>query len=63
MAVDEIKLLMDFFIEDLENMACGGIILDTSNTRRISKVLRRAALVGNDLVRSYIRQWSKASLL
>jgi len=62
-ATAELGLLMDFFVEDFEHMACGGVILDTTNSRRVSRTLRRATPVSDELVGSYIRAWKQAGIL
>ncbi|KAI1432578.1 hypothetical protein GGR50DRAFT_673698 [Xylaria sp. CBS 124048] len=57
------QLLADFFRDDFQHMACGGVILDTRNARRMSSTLRRAVPVDDGLVRAYVREWKRVGVL
>ncbi|KAI2638407.1 hypothetical protein GGS21DRAFT_508086 [Xylaria nigripes] len=63
-AAGEVELLMEFFGENFQHKACGGIIiLETTNTRRASTTLRRASPMSDEVVCSYVRGWKRAGLL
>jgi len=55
--------LADFLEENYIRMSCGGLILDTSNTREYSITLRHQKPVSEDLVRKYIRKWKEMGFL
>ena len=57
------KLLYDFFKNDFVHMACGGIVLDTKNTRDASSTLRRSTHVGDELLVSYVHHWRNTGYL
>lgn len=55
--------VIDFFDEHFIRMACGGLILDTSNTSEHSKALASVGPVSADLVRKYVLAWKQVGLL
>ena len=57
------KKLEDFFRKDFQHMACGGIVLDTKNTRDVSSTLRNVRHVRANLLVSYIRYWKSVGYL
>ncbi|KAI0541768.1 hypothetical protein GGR58DRAFT_456119, partial [Xylaria digitata] len=61
--VPEEELLMDFFADDFQHMACGGVLLDTSTARQASETLRKATTISKELLQKYIHGWKKSGLL
>jgi len=55
--------LVDFLEENYIRMSCGGLILDTSNTREHSITLRNQKLVSEGLVKKYIGKWKEMGFL
>lgn len=55
--------LGEFFEEDFEHMACGEVVLDTWETRRVSGELRRAGPVGREVMERYVKWWKKEGIL
>lgn len=45
---------MEFLDVQYDRMSCGGLIMDTTNSREHSRTLGDAQLVGRDLVMKYI---------
>jgi len=58
-----VKKLSGFFRSDFRHMACGDVILETTNTRDVSKSLRSAGVVGNETLASYINYWKSIEFL
>ncbi|KAF2968004.1 hypothetical protein GQX73_g5534 [Xylaria multiplex] len=61
--VPEEELLMDFFADDFQHMACGGVLLDTSTARQASETLRKATTINKELLQKYIHGWRKSGFL
>lgn len=57
------KQLVAFFDYYFLPMSCGGLVLDTTNTRAVSKTLRNAGPVDGDLVLKYISAWKEMGFL
>ena len=57
------KKLYQFFKQDFVHMACGGIVLDTRNTRDASATLRRTCHIADALLKSYIANWKRTDYL
>ena len=55
--------LEEFFIHYFLPMSCGGLVLDTSQTRQHSKTLREIGPVEADLVAKYITRWKQTGFL
>lgn len=56
-------MLTDFFRQDFQHMSGGNVILDTMETRRISKTLGDMDAVEGDLIASYVDHWRKMRFL
>lgn len=57
------KKLADFFKSDFRHMACGNVILDTSNLRAISPTLRGVGAVDQATLGSYVDYWRSIGFL
>jgi hypothetical protein len=57
------KALVDFFEKDFQRMSCGGIVLDTAITRKISSSLRSATPVDSKTIARYISNWRQLGFL
>lgn len=57
------KQLLEFFSHNFIRMSCGGLILDTSKTRKHSVTLRQRGPVESALVRKYISAWKAMGFL
>ena len=55
--------LIDFLDDHFLRMSCGGLLLDTTNTRKHSKTLAAQGPVGADVIRRYIESWKKMGFL
>lgn len=55
--------LIEFLDGDFTRMACGGLLLDTTNCREHSKTLCGVDPVSEDTARKYIRAWKKVGFL
>ncbi|KAF2198499.1 putative polyketide synthase [Delitschia confertaspora ATCC 74209] len=55
--------LIDFFDHYFVPMSCGGLMLDTTNTRELSKTLRTMGPVGKELVVKYVTAWKESGFL
>ena len=55
--------LIEFLDGNFTRMACGGLLLDTANTREQSKTLANLAPVSEDTARKYIQAWKKMGFL
>ncbi|KAL2018290.1 hypothetical protein VTK56DRAFT_994 [Thermocarpiscus australiensis] len=58
-----IDSLEDFFERHFQRLALGNIILDTTESRRISETLRRSSGLGRDLIAKYVRDWIRQGFL
>ncbi|KAI1736434.1 hypothetical protein F4680DRAFT_469083 [Xylaria scruposa] len=56
-------LLLDFLDDNFLRMSCGGLLLDTTNTREHSKTLRDLGPVSESLARRYVRAWKENGFL
>ena len=57
-------IVVEFLDEHFVRMSCGGLILDTTKSRKHSKTLAMGtAPVSAELVRKYIRIWQDAGFL
>lgn len=61
--VEQATELAEFFRDDFEALACGSIVLDTSEARKVSKTLRGSSGVEKNLIRSYIHRWQRSGFL
>ncbi|KAI9688877.1 MAG: putative NRPS-like protein biosynthetic cluster [Bathelium mastoideum] len=57
------KKLLDFFEADFEHLSDGGVILDTAETRKVSKTLQESTEVGRDLIKRYVQCWEGSGFL
>ena len=55
--------LIGFLEGDFIRMACGGLLLDTTNSREHSKTLANVGPVSEDTARKYIQAWKKMGFL
>ncbi|KAB8231158.1 uncharacterized protein BDW43DRAFT_313240 [Aspergillus alliaceus] len=55
--------LVDFFQTDFLRMSCGGMILDTTHSKRHSPTLRKLGPIDRELVMKYIRAWKDSGFL
>ncbi|KAH6635416.1 hypothetical protein B0J18DRAFT_418741 [Chaetomium sp. MPI-SDFR-AT-0129] len=55
--------LQDFFEHHFQRLALGNVILDTSESRRVSETLRRSSGVGKSLIVKYVRDWIGSNFL
>ncbi|KAI3333354.1 hypothetical protein F4824DRAFT_472200 [Ustulina deusta] len=56
-------LLLDFLDDNFLRMSCGGLLLDTTNTREHSKTLRDVGPVSESLTRRFVRAWEENGFL
>ncbi|EFE42799.1 PKS-like enzyme, putative [Trichophyton verrucosum HKI 0517] len=57
------KMLLEFFKDHFRRMSCGGLILDTNNSRKDSQTLANAQPIDPALVAKYIAQWKDSGFL
>ncbi|KAF2205455.1 acetyl-CoA synthetase-like protein [Delitschia confertaspora ATCC 74209] len=55
--------LVEFFEEDFERMACGNVVMDTYQARRVSGALRKVSVVKEEVVERYVRYWRGCGFL
>ena len=55
--------LIGFLDADFTRMACGGLLLDTSNSREHSETLTNVGPVSEDTARGYVQAWKKMGFL
>lgn len=55
--------LIEFLDGDFIRMACGGLLLDTTNSREHSKTMANVGSVSEDTARKYIEAWKKVEFL
>ncbi|KNG83914.1 putative polyketide synthase, partial [Aspergillus nomiae NRRL 13137] len=55
--------LIDFFETDFLRMSCGGMILDTTQSKEHSATLRSLGPIDRELVMKYIRAWKDSGFL
>lgn len=55
--------LIEFLDGNFTRMACGGLLLDTTNSREHSKTLASVGPVSKDTARNYIEAWKKMGFL
>ena len=58
-----VKALEEFFRMDFQHMACGSIVLDTTNTRAASSTLRLSHGIDDQVLESYIHRWKQIGYL
>ena len=56
-------LLIDFLDENFLRMSCGGLLLDTANTRKHSKTLAEMGPVEAEVTSAFIRRWIEVGFL
>ncbi|KAF5549508.1 polyketide synthase [Fusarium mexicanum] len=56
-------LALEFLEGHFERMACGGIVLDTQNSKEHSKTMATGGLVSAEIVRSYVSCWKEMGFL
>lgn len=56
-------LLLDFLDDNFLRMSCGGLLLDTTNTREHSKTLRNVGPVSQSLARRFVKAWKENGFL
>ncbi|KAH8744765.1 hypothetical protein F5883DRAFT_20921 [Diaporthe sp. PMI_573] len=49
--------LMDFFQNQFQHMATGGVVLDTSEAQQISPTLKKTGQVSVETLEKYVRAW------
>ena len=59
----EYDMLADFLEKDFQHMATGRVILDTSRTRTVSRTLREAGEVSQEVVAKYVSEWRRNGAL
>lgn len=57
------KMLLEFFRDHFRRMSCGGLILDTNNSRKDSQTLANAQPIDPALAAKYIAQWKDSGFL
>ncbi|KAM5444215.1 putative PKS/NRPS-like protein biosynthetic cluster [Microsporum ferrugineum] len=57
------KMLLDFFKDHFARMSCGGLILDTTNSREHSQTLANARPISPEFVAKYITRWKTSGFL
>lgn len=57
------KKLLPFFEGDFEHMSGGDVIMDTAETRRVSKTLRQTGGVDEKLISKYVDMWKQLGFL
>ena len=57
------KKLLAFFEGDFEHMSGGDVIMDTAETRRVSKTLRQTGGVDEKLISKYVNTWKELGFL
>ncbi|KAF2173929.1 hypothetical protein M409DRAFT_16197 [Zasmidium cellare ATCC 36951] len=57
------KKLLAFFEGDFEHMSGGDVIMDTAETRRVSKTLRQTGGVDENLISKYVDMWKHLGFL
>lgn len=55
--------LMGFFDQYFVPMSCGGLVLDTTETRQCSETMQKMEAVGRDLVVKYVEAWKRTGFL
>lgn len=55
--------LIDFLENNFERMSCGGLMLDTKNSKEHSETMRLAGPVSGDVARGYIKAWKRMGFL
>ncbi|EFR04739.1 phenolpthiocerol synthesis polyketide synthase ppsB [Nannizzia gypsea CBS 118893] len=57
------KMLLEFFRDHFRRMSCGGLILDTTNSKQHSHTLANTQPITPALVAKYIAQWKESGFL
>ena len=55
--------LVDFLDDNFTRMSCGGLLLDTSNTREHSTTLANVGPVSDDVARKFVQSWKDMRFL
>lgn len=55
--------LIGFFEQYFLPMSCGGLILDTTETRQCSRTMQNMEAVGRDLIMKYVEAWKQTGFL